>query len=156
MTNQLRLVTNEQGRPSARNAGPSERVFAHWVWMMGKNPLRARLDITRRGVLAKALALYDEETLMLAIDGCAGSAWHAGENDRGRPFNDIELILRNAQHVERFVEMGEQLRREIGLQQAAEARASAAPAADDPVSAVEAEAARQALRAFAMRKSGRV
>ena len=150
---QLRLVTDEQGaRASAQNAGPSERVFAHWVFMMGKNPLRTRLDMQRRAVLAKALALYDEATLTLAIDGCAGSAWHAGENDRGRPFNDIELILRDARHIEDFAERGELLRREMGLQRAAEARVQTPV---DAVSDVEAAAAREALRAFAMHKSGR-
>lgn len=154
MSKQLRLVTDAQNaHANAANAGPSERVFAHWVFMMGKNPLRTRLDMQRRGVLAKALAMYDEPTLLLAIDGCAGSAWHAGENDRGRPFNDIELILRDARHIEDFAERGEQLRRELGLQRAADERAVQTSA--DPVSDAEASALREALRALAMRKSGR-
>lgn len=154
MFKQLRLVTDAQGAtPSASNAGPIERVFAHWVFMLHKNPLRTRLDVARRKVLAKALALYDEETLLLAVEGCAGDPWSAGDNDRGRPFQDIELILRDAQHIEKFAELGEQLRRELGLQRAADARAVQTPV--DAVSDVEAAAAREALRAFAMRKSGR-
>lgn len=86
-----------------------ERVFDHWVYMLGKNAARTVLGPGRRRVIERALALYDEDTLMLAIEGCAASAWHAGQNDRGRPFNDLELILRDEPHVERFLADGEAL-----------------------------------------------
>jgi hypothetical protein len=89
----------------------ADRLFDHWVFMLGKNPLRTKMGPTRRKVIERALALYeDEDTLMLAIEGCAASRWHAGENDRGRPFDDIELILRDESHVERFAADGEALR----------------------------------------------
>lgn len=98
-----------------------ERVFDHWVVMLGKR--RAMLGPTRRRSIERALALYDEETLQLAIEGCAASAWHAGQNDRGRAFDDLELILRDEAHVERFAADGEALReraaRELARQQQA-------------------------------------
>ena len=78
--------------------------------MLGKNAARTALGPARRRVIDRALGLYDEDTLLLAIEGCAASAWHAGQNDRGRAFNDIELILRDESHVERFAADGEALR----------------------------------------------
>lgn len=152
MTRQLRLVVDEQNGGAAQNAGPAERVFAHWVWMMAKSARRTALGPTRRKVLATALALYDEDTLRLAIDGCAGSAWHAGDNERGVVFNDLTLILRDEAHIERFAEMGELLHRKVAAQAQADARA-AVPR--DAVSDVEAQAQRKAVRALAMQLAGR-
>lgn len=40
--------------------GPVERIFEHWVFMMGKKPQRCALGPSRRKVVAAALALYDE------------------------------------------------------------------------------------------------
>jgi hypothetical protein len=115
--NTLKVINTEHGGdtlseapPQKRSADAVERLFEHWVFMFGKNPRRCALGRVRRKVITEALALYDEETLEMAIEGCASSAWHAGENDRGKEFNDIELIFRNEAKVERFAEDGEQLR----------------------------------------------
>lgn len=131
-----------------------ERVFDHWVFMLGKHPRRTALGPTRRRSIERALALYDEETLLLAIEGCASSAWHAGENDRGRAFDDLELILRDEAHVERFAELGQRLRDRL-RERDAQARASAAvtPIAQaDPAAIAE---QRERLRQAAARVSGR-
>jgi len=87
-----------------------QRVFDHWVWMMGKSPKRVAMGPQRRRAIQRMLDLYPEDTLMLAIEGCAASPFHRGDNDRGRPFNDIELILRDEPHVERFADEGQRLR----------------------------------------------
>ena len=42
---------------------------------------------------------------MSAVDGCHASAWHMGDNDRGRPYNSLELILRDASKVQFFSEL---------------------------------------------------
>ena len=128
----------------------AQRVFGHWVFMLGKNPARCAMGPTRRKVIDAALGLYDEDTLLLAIEGCAASAWHAGENDRGRAFNDIELILRNEAHIERFAAEGEALREAAAQAQRAP---QAAPAeATDPA---EVARVREQLRQFAASRSGR-
>ena len=41
----------------------------------------------------------------LAIDGCAASEWHNGANPRGKTYNEITLILRDAEHIEQFVDI---------------------------------------------------
>ncbi len=146
---------------AAEALSPEQRVFDHWVWMMGKAPRRTVLGPERRKVLRRALELYDVETLMLAIEGCAGSAWHAGDNDRGTAYNDLELILRNERNVERFADMGEHLRAKA-LRQAQREREAQAQASAQPVPELGAEAAgedaakwRERLRALAASMAGR-
>jgi hypothetical protein len=127
---------------------PTERVFAHWVFMLGRNAKRCALGPARRKVIDRALVLYDEDTLLLAVEGCAASAWHAGDNDRGRPFNDIELILRDEAHVERFAADGEALRTRLLRRQAhADEAAKVVPIVPADPAAIAAQ--RQALAAMA-------
>lgn len=123
--------------------------------MLGKNAARTALGPARRRVIERALGLYDEDTLLLAIEGCAASAWHAGQNDRGRAFNDIELILRDESHVERFAADGEALReraeRELQRRQSAKREAErvveidpeAAPAARERLQRLRFEIAKR-------------
>lgn len=108
----------------ADDSTPTERIFAHWVLMLGRNPRRCALGPARRKVIDRALGLYDEDTLLLAVEGCAASAWHAGDNDRARAFNDIELILRDEAHVERFAADGEALRERLQRRQQRDAEAA--------------------------------
>lgn len=111
MVQRLKVVagtdTNGQARPEK---APAELVFDHWVFMLGKNPHRVALGPKRRRAIERALALYDVETLLLAVEGCAASPFHRGENDRDTEYTDLELILRDESHIERFVETGERLR----------------------------------------------
>ncbi|SPA17218.1 hypothetical protein [Cupriavidus taiwanensis] len=82
----------------------TDAVFEHWRQAM--HSPRSRLDDRRRKVIRNALTLgYSVRQLCDAIDGCASSAWHMGRNDRGVAFNGIDLILRDAEHVDRFVAM---------------------------------------------------
>lgn len=129
---------------------PCERVFAHWVFMLGRK--RAALGPARRKVIERALGLYDEATLMLAIEGCAASAWHAGENDRGRSFDDIELILRDEAHVERFAAEGEALRDRVRRRAETAEKVVPIETAADPAAIA---AQRLALREAAARLAGR-
>ncbi len=76
------------------------QVFEHWRQTC--NHPRAVATPERRRVLAKALQLYPVAELQASIDGCAASPWHRGENDRHRAYDDLELILRDARHIEGF------------------------------------------------------
>ena len=141
--------------PPACEATPERRIFDHWVWMLNKPANRTAFGPTRQRAVAKMLALYDEQTLLLAIEGCAASAWHAGNNDRGRPFTDLELILRDEAHVERFAEDGEALRQRAARDAARRRAAAAAPAPAEPDDPAAAQAAREHLRQMAARMAGR-
>lgn len=83
-----------------------EAVFARWKATMG-HP-RARLDPKRAKAIRGMLAIgYTVEDLELAIFGCSVSPFHQGQNDRATRFDDIGLICRDAEHVDRFIELAE-------------------------------------------------
>lgn len=81
-----------------RDAGPAERVFTHWRTEFG-HP-KAHLDPKRRKVIAAALATYDEATVCESISGYKHSPHHMGQNERHTVYDDIELFLRDAKHIE--------------------------------------------------------
>ena len=81
---------------------PAQEVFKHWQVVM-QHP-RARLDKKRRHRLEAALKTgYSVEELKQAIDGCSKTPFNQGQNDRGQRYDDIELILRDASHIDRFI-----------------------------------------------------
>jgi hypothetical protein len=152
---QLKLVHQQEDATNddALAQSPGRRIFDHWVTMMGKRAGMVAFGPARRKVVERALGLYSEEVLCLAIDGCAASAWHGGDNDRGRPYNDIELILRDEAHIERFAEDGERLHQAALAQWRQDRATQAAPAepAEDPV---QVAAVRDRVRQMAQRMRG--
>lgn len=82
-------------------AGMNE-IFQHWQAVM--NHPRAKFDIKRQRALKNALKLgYSISDLKKAIDGCANSLFHMGQNDRQEVYDHIMLIFRDAEHIERFM-----------------------------------------------------
>ena len=77
-------------------------VFDAWVAATGKHPTRTRLDDKRRRTIKKALNDHPIEDVLDAVVGWQHEPFYCGENDRGRPFNDLGMLLRDAEHVERF------------------------------------------------------
>lgn len=91
------------------------QVFDHWVFMLGRDPRRCALGPSRRQVIERALRLYPDsrigvELCVLAVDGCAASAWHAGANQHGRTYQDLETILADERRIERLAAQGERVR----------------------------------------------
>jgi len=78
-------------------------VFAYWQKTM--DAPRAQLDAKRGKAIKDALKLYDPRQVCEAILGCSRSAWHMGENDRRQKFNGLGLILRDAEHIDKFIEL---------------------------------------------------
>lgn len=74
------------------------RVFDHWRTIY-QHP-RAQLDDKRRKVIRAALAVYPEADLITAISGYKNSAHHMGKNERNAVYDDIELFLRDAKHID--------------------------------------------------------
>ena len=77
---------------------PIQRVFDHWR-TVHRHP-KAVLDAKRRKLIATALKSYDEATLCLSISGYLWSPHHQGQNDTGTVFDAIELLLRDAKHID--------------------------------------------------------
>jgi hypothetical protein len=79
-------------------------VFDHWRTLL--NHPTAKLDDKRRRTIRAALkAGYGVDQLLTAIDGCANSPWHMGKNDRQTVFDGLELILRDAAHIDKFIRL---------------------------------------------------
>lgn len=149
-TPQLRLVTEPTVTPyanAATSSDPIARVFAHWVYMAGRNPARTKLGATRRQAINAALLLYSEEDLQLAVEGNLVDEWCMA-NDR----HDIGWLLQGEDRIERFIMAGERLRER--------ARRRESGAAEDGPSAVvdpaAAAAARERLREIVREVRGRM
>lgn len=82
---------------------PARRVFEHWRKVMNKGPRTEFDDKRKRAVKARLKGGYTAEDLMLAVDGCANTPHNMGSNDRGQRYDDLELICRDAAHVDRFM-----------------------------------------------------
>jgi hypothetical protein len=81
-----------------------EEVFAYWQSTL-KHP-RAKLDRKRRDKIRLRLKDgYSTSDLMAAIDGIRKSAHHMGQNQQGQVYDDIELICRDAPHVDKFIKL---------------------------------------------------
>ncbi len=98
----------EPPNPLAPSALPASRadvglVFEFWKAQLG-HP-KAKLDRKREQVIKRAIASHGVESCKLAITGYAGDPFTLGQNDRHKRFDDIELLLRDAQHIERGAEM---------------------------------------------------
>ena len=99
------LVATELGLASKQadpSAGAVNRVFGYWQLISGHS--KARLTAKRKRRITDRLREgYTEEELQAAIAGNKADAFHQGDNDRGTVFDDIELICRDGEHVEKFI-----------------------------------------------------
>lgn len=97
----------EQTHVERRVASPDRdvvvEVFAYWQKTMASP--KSVLDDKRRKAIKGALKLYEPRQVCEAILGCSRSAWHMGENDRRQKFNGLDLILRDAEHIDKFIEL---------------------------------------------------
>lgn len=81
---------------------PVKRVFEHWKRVM--NHPASHLDAKRRSVIQDRMKEgYSADHLILAIDGCAKSAWHMGQNDKSKVYDSLDLICRDASKVDGFM-----------------------------------------------------
>ena len=87
------------------------RVFDHW--RTAHDHPRAKLDAKRSRVIREALMAYTEADLCQAITGYLNSPHHMGQNDRGTKFDDLELFLRDAKHIDAGLKFYEEPPRQL-------------------------------------------
>ena len=87
---------------------PVEAVFDAWREATGKTG-RTKLDPKRRRRIVAALKDYPTDDVLDAVRGWRRSPFHCGDNTDGRKYNELDLLLRDAQHIEQFrdLERGE-------------------------------------------------
>ena len=88
-----------------------EEVFEYWIAVIktSKRGLRPVLTDKRKKVIEKAIKWYGVDGCKMAIDGCSKSEFHMGKNKQNKKYDSIELILRDAEHIERFAEIASEM-----------------------------------------------
>lgn len=157
-TAQLSLVqplTRNAATQAKTSADPTRRVFEHWVFMFARNPARCKMGPTRKTAINAALALYDEEQVLLCIEGMAADPLDGCTEQMARAMRELEWLLAKEARIERWAEMGDALReRASDVAMAAEA---APPQVDQPPDELELAriaAERERLRTLAARMRG--
>lgn len=67
-------------------------VWAHYVEVM--KPRNKQLDAEGRKIILEALKVATVDECKRAIDGCAASTYHMGQNGRQRKYNRLSQILK--------------------------------------------------------------
>lgn len=103
-TKQETLNKNQLKEKSAE-ANHSFDLFKYWCEVMGKSISTSKLTPKRdKAIKARLKEGYTFEQIKAAINGCRNDPFSMGQNDRQKPFNDIELICRNGEKLESFLE----------------------------------------------------
>jgi hypothetical protein len=76
-------------------------VFEAWKEATGRNG-GTKLTEERRDLIRRKLKQYPADDLIAAVRGWRHFPHNRGENERGTPYNDLALCLRDAAHIERF------------------------------------------------------
>lgn len=97
-----------EGKNGTMSALPTDvtGVFEHWKREHG-HP-KSQLDEKRLKLIRVALKSYTPEQLCQSISGYKNSPHHMGQNDRRTVYDDIELFLRDAKHIDAGLKFAEQ------------------------------------------------
>jgi len=79
----------------------AQDVFKFWQETMSHH--KAAYDDKRKALIRKQLKHYSADDLKKAIHGCSLTPHNMGDNDRGEKYDSIELILREAKQIDRFM-----------------------------------------------------
>lgn len=83
-------------------APPGLSVFEHWAKVMGKTGAKFKGKRQKR-VADRLKDGYTQAQLCMAVDGCALTPFNMGQNDSGQRYDDLELICRDVERVDRFI-----------------------------------------------------
>lgn len=105
----------------------ARRLFTFWKDVM--NHPGAKFDNGRKKkIIARLKNGYTEEECKLAIQNVSKSAWHMGDNKKEQKYNSINLIFRNGEKLEGYINlvphpiMGKTLRGNIAAKEIVLAR----------------------------------
>jgi uncharacterized protein YdaU (DUF1376 family)/predicted secreted protein len=104
-----KTLTNKQEQSNKRSMSSKldcvHDIFNYWCSVMDKPVNTTKLTPKRRQKIQDRLAQgYTPEDIKQAIVGCRDDPFSMGQNDRGKKYNDIELICRSGEKLEHFME----------------------------------------------------
>lgn len=82
--------------------GEIRSVFDAWVESTGRDAARTKLDDKRRRLIRTRLKDWPVDDLIAAVQGWRHDPHLRGENDRRTTYNDLDLLLRDAKHIEQL------------------------------------------------------
>lgn len=83
-----------------------QEVFDFWCATLRPTARRRPiLDDKRREYIGAAIHDFNVQLCLQAIEGCSYSDFHMGRNKANKRYDSIELIFRDAEHIERFLEL---------------------------------------------------
>jgi len=98
-----RTTTNENQLNEKKTRQPEvQQVFDLWLAVTGKDRQRTKLDSKREARIVWALKAYPLDDVLDAVQGWQKSQFHSGQNSDGKVWNDLTLLLRNAEKLEFF------------------------------------------------------
>jgi len=113
-TSNQRITTNKNVKndnnekeivTSSPKANLTFEIFRYWCDVMKKNISSTKLTAKRDKAIKNRLKDgYTFDQIKAAIDGCRNDPFSMGQNDRQKPFNDIELICRTGEKLESFLD----------------------------------------------------
>lgn len=103
------LSANRDGQGKLRDDPKAARDIQEvWQYYRAHHPGTAKILRSNRkeyGLIRARLQDFDADTIKAAIDGYHRSPFHTGDNDRGKSYLSLTLILRDISHVQAGLEM---------------------------------------------------
>lgn len=95
----------EASEPSSHSKNSEiNDIFAYWQLKLDHPGAKLTPD-RKRKIAGRLKDGYSLNQIKQAIDGCASSPFHCGENKDGKRYDDIELICRNGSKLESFLQI---------------------------------------------------
>ena len=98
-----KLAQNTSVRDTSKNT--IRELFDFWKSTMKKNGSTLLTPKRERNIADRLKQGYTVDQIKNAIQGNSISPFHNGQNDRKEVFNDIELICRSGEKIEKFEQM---------------------------------------------------
>ena len=99
------LIPTKDIKDLSAKPDPVQPIFDYWVLTMGKKAGQVKLTPKRKkSIQGRLKEGYTPDQIKTAILNCRQDPWSMGANDRQTAFNDIELICRNGEKLESFIE----------------------------------------------------
>jgi hypothetical protein len=92
----------------------AQRLFTYWKEVMGK-PKAQFTNGRKIKIIARLKEGYSEDDCAKAIENVSIDPWYSGDNDRNKEYNDIALIFRDGEHLEKYRDMKPQIKRADGF-----------------------------------------
>lgn len=96
------LTINHNNKNLLSTSVEVNEIFDYWVKVMGKNKSAKLTNDRKTKIKTRLKDGYTVDEIKEAIDGCASSAYHMGQNDDGKVYDDIALICRTGSKLEGF------------------------------------------------------